>query len=286
LTVNVDIAGKPLPAVDRSWDEKDALLYALGVGCAQEDPLAELELTTENSHCVDQAVLPTFAVLLMGRLPLADFGDFALSQIVHAEQGLRLHAPLPPAGQAVVRPRVAGIYDKGSGALIEVTADVNLRGERRAIATLSSSIFIVGEGNFGGDRGVSSPWESPTGPPDFTVVMATRPEQALIYRLSGDRNPLHSDPWAARRSGFDRPILHGLCTYAYTARALIRTVCTRQSRRFGAMRCRFTRPVFPGDELTVSIWRDDAGARFSTCSAAGIVIDRGVFELAPGEPAG
>jgi len=142
--------------------------------------------------------------------------------------------------------------------------------------TSRSSVFIRGEGGFGGDRGPRTEWKVPEREPDHVVTYRTRPEQALIYRLSGDRNPLHSDPAFAARAGFPRPILHGLCTYGFTGRALLHTLAGSDPARFAAMSGRFTAPVFPGDALTVSMWADGEQVWFRTAKDDGtIVIDRG-----------
>jgi acyl dehydratase len=148
------------------------------------------------------------------------------------------------------------------------------------LATIRGSVFIRGEGGFGGDRGPSgADWEMPTRPPDTTVNYRTRPEQALLYRLTGDRNPLHSDPKFAAKGGLQRPILHGMCTYGFTGRALLHAVCGSDPARFRAMEGRFTRPVMPGDELTISIWVDGNTAYFRTTSNDVVVIDRGRFSF-------
>jgi acyl dehydratase len=142
--------------------------------------------------------------------------------------------------------------------------------------------FIRGEGGFGGDRGPSGKAEAPERAPDHTVIYATRPDQALLYRLSGDRNPLHSDPKFAARGGFDRPILHGLCSYGFTGRALLHSVCGSDPDRFVGMSARFSKPVFPGEELTVSIWElGDGRAFFRTSTPAGTVIDGGQLTYRP-----
>ena len=150
-------------------------------------------------------------------------------------------------------------------------------GEPRFAST--SSLFIRGEGGFGGARGPSSsaePW--PAREPDDVVTYAVRPDQALVYRLSGDRNPLHSDPVFAKRAGFDRPILHGLCTYGFTGRALLHAVCGSDPARFRSMAGRFSRPTYPGDTLTISIWSEGDGVRFRTDNQRGeTVIDAGRF---------
>ncbi|MFD0664257.1 MaoC family dehydratase [Thermocatellispora tengchongensis] len=135
--------------------------------------------------------------------------------------------------------------------------------------TSRSSVFIRGEGGWGGDRGPRTTWEEPDRAPDHKLTYETRPEQALIYRLSGDRNPLHSDPAFAARAGFDRPILHGLCTYGVTGRALLHALTDGDPSRFRSMSGRFTTPVFPGESLTINIWVDDRTARFQTLKPDG-----------------
>ena len=179
----------------RSWDSKDALLYAVGVGAGLGDPLAELEFTTENSEGIDQRVLPTYGVLIAQARGARSLGDVNFAMLVHAEQSVELHRPLPVAGTVRTVSTVTGIYDKGSGALVvseNVAADAET-GE--PLVTTRSGVFIRGEGGFGGSRGPDEPpWQKPDREPDHSVVMPTRPEQALIYRLSGDRNPLHADP--------------------------------------------------------------------------------------------
>src|SRR5215469_4318589 len=208
MPLDHSLVGVPGEPQERSWTSKDALLYAIGVGAGLGDPLAELEFTTENSEGVRQQVLPTYAVLVAQARTGGSLGDFDRAMLVHAEQAFELHRPLPVEGTVRTVATVTGIYDKGSGALIvtENHAVDAATGER--LVTTRSGIFIRGEGGFGGDRGSSERWERPRRPADHDVALATRPEQALIYRLSGDRNPLHADPKFAARGGFSRPILH------------------------------------------------------------------------------
>ncbi len=270
----VGVRGEPK---ERSWTSTDALLYAIGVGAGLGDPLKELEFTTENTAGVQQQVLPTFGVLLAQARMSGNLGDFDRAMLVHAEQSIELHKPLPVAGTLRTASMVTGIYDKGSGALVE--------SENRAVdavtgepaVTTRAGTFIRGEGGFGGDRGTSEPWELPDRAPDYKVIQQTRPEQALLYRLCGDRNPLHADPGFAARGGFSRPILHGLCTYGFTGRALLEELCGSDPNRFIAMSGRFSRPVLPGESLVVSIWVGDNGtAQFQTAKEDGtVVIDRG-----------
>jgi acyl dehydratase len=274
------VVGIPSEPRLRSWDSKDALLYAVGVGAGLGDPLEELEFTTENSEGIEQKVLPTFGVLISQARPARSLGDFNRAMLVHAEQFIELHRPLPVAGTARTVSTVTGIYDKGSGALVagENQAVDETTGE--PLVTTRSGIFIRGEGGFGGERGSDQSWQRPDREPDQAVVLQTRPEQALIYRLSGDRNPLHADPKFAARGGFDKPILHGLCTYGVTGRALLHALCGSDPARFRSMYGRFSRPVWPGDTLTVSIWWQEGDtALFQTTRPDGVVvIDRGRFQ--------
>jgi acyl dehydratase len=266
---------------ERAWTSTDAILYALGVGAGLGDPLGELEFTTENSQGVEQRVLPTFAVVVAQARGRRRLGDFDPALLVHAEQGFTLHRPLPVAGTVRTTSRVTGIWDKGSGALVTAESVAVPDGGGEPLVTSRSATFIRGEGGFGGDRGPSSSWARPDREPDHHVEYGTRPEQALLYRLSGDRNPLHADPAFAARGGFERPILHGLCTYGFAGRALLHALCGSDPARFGSMHARFSRPVLPGDTLAVSIWEQDGGALFQTARGDGtVVVDHGRFSFA------
>jgi len=275
MSLNFDLVGVDTAAAQRTWTETDVLLYALGVGAGADDPLGELEFTTENSAGVRTQVLPTFGNLITGGSWGRHLGDFDPAGFVHAEQAFTLHRPLPAAGTSRSVSRVTGIYDKGSAALVVTESSAVDAATGDPLVTTRGSIFIRGEGGFGGDRGPSADWAMPSGPPDEQVSYRTRPDQALLYRLTGDRNPLHSDPKFAARGGFPRPILHGMCTYGFTGRALLHAVCGSDPARFNSMEGRFTRPVIPGDELTVSIWADGNTAFFRTTVNDTAVIDRG-----------
>jgi acyl dehydratase len=265
----VGAKGEP---IERSWTSKDCLLYALGVGAGVD----ELPFTTEK----DQKVLPTFAVIIGGGgVGWRAVGAFNPAMLVHGEQAIELFGALPVEGTVRNVGEITGIYDKGSGAVIvsESTSVDSVSGE--TLIKTRSAAFIRGEGGFGGDRGPSGPKNvPPERPPDHKATYSTRPDQALLYRLSGDRNPLHSDPEFARRAGFDRPILHGLCTYGFSGRALLHTLCDSDPSRFRSMEARFSKPVWPGDDLTISMWVDGNEVLFRTETQRGdVVIDQGRF---------
>src|ERR671935_3268478 len=278
MALDFEVVGVESEPFTRSWTSTDALLYALGVGAGLADQLRELEFTTENSEGVTQKVLPTYGVLATRGGRPRRLGDFDRALLVHAEQDLTLHRPLPVEGSVQVTSCVTGMDDKGSGAPVVTESVARDPSSGEPVVTTRASTFIRGEGGFGGDRGPSDPWERPARRPDEQVTYETRPEQALVYRLSGDRNPLHADPKFAARGGFSRPILHGLCTYGVTGRALLHALCGSDPARFGSMSGRFSRPVLPGETLTVSVWRQDGSdtALFQTTKQDGtVVIDRG-----------
>lgn len=260
---------------ERSWTSKDCLLYALGVGAGTD----ELQFSTEKN----QQVLPTFAVIIgAGGAPFNKIGSFNPAMLVHGEQAIEVYGPIPPEGTVRSTGRVAAIWDKGKGAVVVTESEsVNAANDEPLLKTTFSA-FIRGEGGFGGERGPSGPRNVPPDrAPDHQVTYETRPDQALLYRLSGDRNPLHSDPEFAKLAGFDRPILHGLCTYGFTGRALLYTLCDGQVERFKSMAVRFSKPVLPGDTLTVSMWVDGNEALFQTSVQSGdVVIDQGKFTFA------
>jgi acyl dehydratase len=275
---NVGRSGRP---VERSWTAADTLLYALAVGAGQDDPAGELSFTTENSTGVTQEVLPSFANLLGFGAGMEHAGDFDLHAVLHAEQSFELHRPLPVEGTASTVGTLTGIYDKGHAALVVVestSTDVRT-GEK--LATCRNATYIRGAGGFGGERGTAEPWAAPDRAPDFTRSVTIPRDQALLYRLTGDRNPLHSDPAFARLAGFDRPILHGMCTYGYTARILLHEACGSSVDRFESMSGRFSHVLYPGDTITVQGWLDGSTGYFRTLCGDTVVIDRGVLTRKP-----
>lgn len=278
MPLHPDLVGTTGDPVEFSWTHDDAMLYAVAVGAGQADPTRELAFTTENTDGVTPQVLPTFANILT-RAAHIDIGDYDRTQMVHAEQAFRLHAPLPLAGRVTVTPRVVEVSDKGAAAVVATETTAVDTASGAVLVTAVQKLFIRGEGGFGGDRGTSTPWALPNRAPDLMLECFTLRGQALLYRLTGDRNPLHADPAFAARAGFPSPILHGMCTYGFTGRLLLHALCDGDPARFRAMEGRFTMPVYPGDPLTVLIWRDGPAARFRTLRGDDIVIDRGVVEF-------
>jgi acyl dehydratase len=280
MAINPDAVGSKGQPVERTWTSSDSLLYAVGVGAGHEPTAAhELPFVTENSMNLTQRALPTMAVVLADISgAFGTIGSFNPAMLVHGEQSVICHTELPVAGRLVSTAEVTAIWDKGKGAVIEATAHAVDAETGAPLFDVVMSAFIRGEGNFGGERGPSGPANvAPDRAPDHVMTDLTRPEQALLYRLSGDRNPLHSDPGFAELAGFDRPILHGLCTYGFAGRALLNSLCDADAGRFGSIEGRFSSPVFPGEELTTNIWVAAPGeAVFQTCGADGrVVIDAG-----------
>lgn len=277
MPIDLNAVGRKTEPFPVRWTSTDAIIYALGVGAGADDPAAELAFTTENTSGATQRVLPTFPVALGFDAPRLSFGDFDRSKSVHAEQTIVQHEPLAPEGEGVVTRELDGIYDKGSGVLVTWKTVLAAR-DGRPLATQSTGAFVRGEGGFGGDRGPKSLWSAPDRAPDVLVEQRTRLDQALLYRLTGDRNPLHSDPAYAAKGGFPRPILHGLCTFGFVGRALLGAM-GGEPARFRSMKTRFSAPVLPGDVLTTSIWRDGGRLLFRTSVGERLVLDAGEAEI-------
>jgi acyl dehydratase len=252
MPVNLSMVGKRLEPTVYEYGEKDVMLYALGVGCGPDD----LEFVYE----ANLKVLPTFAVIPAFPALFAIGGALQVNpaMVLHGEQRIELEGPIPTSGRLVTTPTVRAIYDKGSGALVVLeTETVDANG--RLLFRNVFGAFARGEGGFGGERGPSGPRNVPPDrPPDRVVEMPTLPQQALLYRLSGDMNPLHADPSFARMAGFDRPILHGLCTFGHVGRALLKTFCGNEPARLRELEVRFTGVVYPGETIVTELW--DAGA--------------------------
>ena len=277
MPINPEAVGAKGAPSKRSWTSKDALLYAVGIGAGTD----ELQYTTENTKNIDQKVFPTFAVIVGGGgIPMREVGSFNPTLMVHGEQGIELLSEIPAEGEIESVGECTAIYDKGSAAVLEFTSESKNVATGEVLLRTRTSLFCRGEGGWGGDRGPSEKIQFPNRTSDLQVSYKTREDQALTYRLSGDRNPLHSDPSFAAMGGFEKPILHGLCTYGFTGRGLLNEICGGDAGRFKSMNARFSKPVFPGDTLTVSIWVDGSEALFKTTNQNGdVVIDQGVFRF-------
>jgi acyl dehydratase len=268
MPIDPNAIGETTQAQLFTWSDRDTLLYALGVGAGTDD----LALTTENSHDVTQQVLPTYAVIACSPFAAsAKIGSFNFSRLLHGSQSIRVFAPLPAAGKLSVVCEVADIQDKGEGknAIVVLKATGSDPESGQAVAETLTTLVIRGEGGFGGQPGQRPPApEIPERAPDAQIALPTREDQALIYRLSGDRNPLHSDPWFAELAGFPKPILHGLCTYGVAGRALVTELGGGDATKVTAIAARFTSPVFPGETLTTSVWRLESGRAVFRTEAA------------------
>ena len=259
-----------------SYGDKDVMLYALGIGLGA-DPMDEQELAFVYEK--NLKVVPTAATVLTaggrgssavpGREPPplpAGHRQSTMNflMMLHGEQKVELHKPLPTSGTFTAEGRTLGAWDKGKdkgAVVVNETTWTNEKGEKAA--TLTMSMFYRADGGFGGPtEGQPEPHPTPTRAPDLSVDVATRPDQALLYRLNGDRNPLHSDPESAKRSGFPRPILHGLCTYGLTCRAVLASVLDYDADSILSHQVRFSAPTFPGETVSVDIWKDGKDISF------------------------
>lgn len=274
----------PFPDLEHSYTERDTMLYALGVGCGH-DPLDPADLR----HVYEDGLraLPTMAVVL--GYPGFWLKDPATGvdwrKVLHGEQGLILHRPLPAAATVIGRSRVTGIVDKGAGkgALLFSERDVIDKADGALLCTVTSTTFMRGEGGFGGPAGPTpAPHPMPDGDPALVVELPTLPQAALIYRLSGDFNPLHADPAVARAVGFDRPILHGLATYGVAGRAILKACCDGDPARLKRLDVRFSAPVYPGETIRTEIWTDGTTVSFR-CHAVErdtVILNNGLAVLA------
>jgi len=244
------------------YTDRETMLYALGIGFGR-DPmnLAELKFVYEN----DLQTVPSFATVLgWGQATLARSGINYL-MVVHGEQRLTLHKPLPAQAEIIADERVAGCIDKGEGkgALILMEKVIREKSSGEKLCTLGATIFARGDGGFGGPKeGAPVPHPLPERAPDMQIESETRADQAILYALSGDRNPLHRDPQVAKLAGFPRPILHGLCSYGIACRAIVSAVCNYDAKKITGFDARFSAPVFPGETIVTEIWVDGSLVSF------------------------
>lgn len=245
-----DVVGLELAATEFKYEERDVMLYALGVGAKELPFIFERGLKT----------LPTFAVIpafpaLMG---LSAGVEINLVMLLHGEQGFRLSKEIPTSGALTTVGKVTGVYDKGKGALVTIESTTKDAGGD-VVFTNTSGVFIRGAGGFGGERGPEAGNAAPERGPDKSVEMTTLDIQAAIYRLSGDRNPLHIDPDFAKMAGYDRPILHGLCSFGHVGRAVLQEYCGNDTSKFAGFSCRFSGVVYPGDTIITDMWDEGNG---------------------------
>ncbi|MTE01716.1 3-alpha,7-alpha,12-alpha-trihydroxy-5-beta-cholest-24-enoyl-CoA hydratase [Paracoccus sp. YIM 132242] len=269
-----------MPERAQTYTERDTMLYALGIGIGHDttDP-GQLGFVYERGL----KAVPTMAVVLGETMDwVHDPGlGIDVSQCLHGEERVILHRPLAPEGRVVGQTRITGLADKGAGrgALVHSRKDLRDADTGELIATTLRTAFARADGGFGGVHG-ETPVPLPPVPdraPDMACDLPTVPQAALIYRLSGDRMPLHADPALARAAGFDRPILHGLCSLGMACHAILRLVCGHDPARIAEIGCRFSAPVFPGETLRVELWREGQAVRFRA-----LVVERGVVAMTHG----
>ena len=264
MTINYDeIMNLTSENVEISYSDKDSILYSLGIGLGN-DPmnLNELKYVYENS----QSVLPSMATNFQYHSPLLLKTNINFIMVVHGEQRLSITNALPVSGDFIANAKVIGCYDKGParGAIIEVETTVKNKKNNEEICKLVSTTFARGDGGFGGPDSPKKEIFIPDGEPDYVSEVSTKPDQALIFRLSGDYNPLHSDPNFAKAAGFEKPILHGMCTYGIACRSLVNEICENDASKLKRFDCRFSSPVYPGETIVTEMWKNDKMIYFNS----------------------
>jgi len=251
------ILGAELPATEASWDEDRVILYHLGIG-AGNPPTDENELS--YTYEARLKVLPTFATIppfaSLINIAAVDGLDVNFARLLHGEQDLILSGPIPTSARVENTARISAVYDKGKGVLVVVEITTT-DSSGKELFTNRSSLFIRGEGGFGGESGPAPGNEPPARRPDEVHQFRTLPQQALLYRLSGDKNPLHVDPAFAAMGGFDRPILHGLCSYGIVCKAVCDRVFDGDVTAIKRYQARFSGVVLPGETIVTNIWDEE-----------------------------
>lgn len=272
-----------IPQVEQKLTKRDTMLYALGVGLGS-DPvdLKQLQFVYEENL----KALPTMAIILGYPGPWHAAADTGItrSHVVHGEQGFVIHKPLPVEGTIIGKTRVTAVLDKGKdkGALVLTACEVRDKATDELVCSLTSTTFCRADGGFGGPSGpVKAPHPIPDTPAQQVCDLPTLPQAALIYRLSGDYNPLHADPAYAAKAGFKMPILHGRATFSVVGHALVKTVCDYDPLRLKSMEGRFSSPVYPGETIRTEIWQDGNIVTFrATVPARGVtVLNNGRAEI-------
>ena len=281
MTINYDeIMNLTSENVEISYSDKDSILYSLGIGLGN-DPmnLNELKYVYENS----QSVLPSMATNFQYHSPLLLKTNINFIMVVHGEQRLSITNALPVSGDFIANAKVIGCYDKGParGAIIEVETTVKNKKNNEEICKLVSTTFARGDGGFGGPDSPKKEIFILDGEPDYVSEVSTKPDQALIFRLSGDYNPLHSDPNFAKAAGFEKPILHGMCTYGIACRSLVNEICENDASKLKRFDCRFSSPVYPGETIITEMWKKDKMIYFNSKvkERDKLVLKNGVSEI-------
>ena len=286
MPINYDkLVNWSIPEVEQRLTRRDTILYALGVGLGA-DPCDEHQLRFVYEENLQ--ALPTMAIVLGYPGPWHANPDTGItrSHVVHGEQGFRVVKPLPVEGEVIGKTRVTGVVDKGKdkGALIMTECTVREKASGDIVCTLNSTSFCRADGGFGGPSGpVSTPHKLPDAPPQHVCDLPTLPQAALIYRLSGDYNPLHAVPAYAAKAGFKMPILHGRCTFSIAGHAILKTLCGYDPDRFVSMEGRFSSPVYPGETIRTEMWREGNVVSFrATVPTRGVtVLNNGRAEIKP-----
>lgn len=261
------------------YSDTEAMLYAHSIGFGR-DPLDQRELPFVYEQGAGLRTVPSMASVLVPDMFPPDLGwDFA--QVLHAEQRLSLHRPLPPSAELLINKRTVDVFDRGPrrGAMLLFEADGRLAKDDTAVFSLGMTVIARGDGGFGGSSGSGpAPHRAPRREPDLTCVSETRIDQSLLFRLNGDRNPLHADPGVAHQAGFQAPILHGLCTYGVACHAILKTICDYDDTLIVGFDARFSSPVMPGDTVRTDMWQDGNIVSFG-CTA----VERDVTVLRNGK---
>jgi acyl dehydratase len=270
--IDLSVIGQPMGPVVSEHTWKDVVLYALSVGATPD----ELSLVYEGAPG-GLKVLPSFSTVAILDLVLANLGDIDIARLLHGEQRILLHRPIPPRGVISNTGRVTAIYDKGANAIYEVRIEGTLD-DGSPVYDAELTVLYMGAGGFGGERGPKAERVSPPEGvgPDFSITEQLAPGQAALYRLNGDANPIHIDPEVARAVGLDRPILHGLCTYGFATRAVVNGAMGGDPGRLTEFTARFTGVVYPGDSLTTEGWNVDDIWIVQSRTERGIVLGNGV----------
>lgn len=268
MALNYDeVMSKTVTDIPFSYSDTETMLYALSIGMGR-DPLDRKELPYVFELGGEPRTVPTLATVLVPDMFPPDLG-WDYSQVLHSEQRMQLYRPLPAAADLLIDKRVVDVFDRGPsrGALFLIEAEGRLANNDTVLFTLGCTIVARGDGGFGGPSGKGPvPHRPPRREADLACDIPTRKDQSLLYRLTGDRNPLHADPAAANAVGFEQPILHGLCTFGIACKAVLRTICDYDHTLIEGFDARFSSPVIPGDTITTEMWQDGNIISF-TCTA-------------------